>query len=71
MTLPVTAANRPSPMEVEKDKSYYWCAYRRSKSQPFCDGSHAGTDITPIKYVAEDDEAVYFCECKQSGSRPV
>ncbi|MEO8417641.1 MAG: CDGSH iron-sulfur domain-containing protein [Methylophilaceae bacterium] len=71
MTLPVRAANGPFPVEVEKGKSYYWCACGRSKSQPFCDGSHADTDITPIKYVAEDDETVYFCGCKQSGSRPV
>ncbi len=26
-------------------KSYWWCACGRSKSQPFCDGSHKGTRI--------------------------
>ena len=27
-------------VEVEKGKSYYWCACGQSKKQPFCDGSH-------------------------------
>jgi CDGSH-type Zn-finger protein len=71
MTLPIRAANGPFPVEVEKGKEYYWCACGRSKSQPFCDGSHAGTGLTPIKYEAEDDETIYFCGCKQSGSQPM
>ena len=34
------AGNGPIAIEVEKGKSYYWCACGRSKKQPFCDGSH-------------------------------
>ncbi|NDC36921.1 MAG: CDGSH iron-sulfur domain-containing protein, partial [Proteobacteria bacterium] len=30
------------PLEMEPG-TYYWCSCGRSKSQPFCDGSHAGT----------------------------
>lgn len=71
MTLPLRAANGPFAIDVEKGKEYYWCACGRSKSQPFCDGSHEGTGLTPIKYEAEDDETVYFCGCKQSGSQPM
>ena len=35
-------------VEVEKDKSYYWCSCGKSSKQPFCDGSHKGTEFTPL-----------------------
>jgi CDGSH-type Zn-finger protein len=35
--------------------TYWWCACGRSKGQPFCDGSHKGTGLRPIK--AEIPEA--------------
>ncbi len=39
----------------------------RSKSQPFCDGSHKGSEFNPVKYAADESKAVYFCGCKHSG----
>jgi CDGSH-type Zn-finger protein len=41
-----------------------------SKSQPFCDGSHAGTDITPLKFTAETTGSVALCQCKATGAGP-
>ena len=38
---------KPIPINVEAGKSYWWCACGRSKSQPFCDGSHKGTEFRP------------------------
>ncbi|HZV98491.1 MAG TPA: CDGSH iron-sulfur domain-containing protein [Methylophilaceae bacterium] len=64
------AASGPFPVDVEQGKTYYWCACGRSKSQPFCDGSHQGTGLGPIQYEAEEDETIYFCGCKQSDSPP-
>lgn len=66
MSQPEIAAKSPFAVEVEKGKEYYWCACGRSKSQPFCDGSHDGTDFAPTKYVAEENQTVYFCGCKHS-----
>ena len=65
-------ATRTAPIEVtvESGKTYWWCACGRSKSQPFCDGSHKGTSITPVKYQATATEAIWFCVCKQSTDRP-
>ena len=40
---PVVAKKGPYVVELEADKSYYWCSCGRSKSQPFCDGAHKGT----------------------------
>src|SRR5450631_2723266 len=47
-----------------------WCSCGRSKSQPFCDSSHVGTDFLPIAFRAERDEDVIFCGCKQTGTGP-
>ena len=68
---PVAAQLEPYPTPVEAGKTYVWCACGRSKSQPFCDGSHQGTGITPVAYKAEKTETVYFCGCKHTGSSPM
>jgi len=71
MSDPVRAADTPFGIEVEAGKSYYWCACGLSKKQPFCDGSHQGSDFTPIKYVADEGKKVFFCGCKATGNQPL
>ncbi|MBA3981079.1 MAG: glutamate synthase [Alcanivorax sp.] len=61
----------PMPMEVEQDKTYHWCACGRSARQPFCDGSHQGTGITPVAYTAPRDKIVFFCGCKKTHDAPL
>ena len=48
--MPEIGGRRPIPVKVEAGKSYWWCACGRSKSQPFCDGSHKVTSFRPIEY---------------------
>jgi len=62
----VIAQKSSYPTEVEAGKSYWWCACGRSKTQPFCDGSHKGTSFRPVEYKAEQSRTVYFCGCKQT-----
>ena len=64
----VIAAKHPMAVDVEAGKSYYWCACGRSATQPFCDGSHKGTGLTPIKYEATETKKVHFCACKHSAA---
>ena len=40
MENPATPQKSPYKVIVEKDKIYFWCAWRQSKKQPFCDGTH-------------------------------
>ena len=65
------AGKAPIPVEVEKGKDYYWCSCGKSSKQPFCDGSHKGSDFTPEKYTAEEDGKVFFCACKQTKKSPL
>ena len=71
MSEPVVAQKSPYAIEVEAGKSYFWCACGQSSKQPFCDGSHKGTNFTPVKYTSETDSKVFFCGCKATGKAPV
>lgn len=65
------AGKAPLPVDVESGKNYFWCSCGKSSKQPFCDGSHKGTDFTPVKYTAEKDGKVFFCACKRSAKSPL
>ena len=62
---------QPLAVDVEAGKSYWWCACGRSKKQPFCDGSHKGTQFTPVEWKAGTAEQTWFCACKRTGNRPL
>lgn len=70
MTDPVSAQKAPYQVAVEAGKIYFWCACGRSRKQPFCDGSHKETDITPIGFKAEKSGNVWLCGCKMTRTRP-
>lgn len=62
---------RPYAIEVEAGQAYWWCRCGRSQSQPFCDGSHKGTEFTPLKYESQSTRIVWFCGCKQTSVAPL
>lgn len=70
MSNPAIPDNKPIAVILEKDKKYYWCSCGRSKSQPFCDGSHHGTEFVPLEFTAEKDGEAYLCQCKLSSTPP-
>ncbi len=71
MSDPVRASDTPYKADVEVGKSYWWCACGKSSKQPFCDGSHKDTDISPVKYECTETKSVFFCGCKASGKAPL
>jgi len=71
MSDPVIAQKAPYAVEVEQDKNYSWCSCGKYAKQPFCDGSHKGTGMTPLRYTAPKTQKVYFCGCKHSVNRPL
>lgn len=68
---PVIYSNNSIKVEVIEGKKYFWCSCGKSTSQPFCDGSHAGTEFKPIEYVAQKTSTVGFCGCKLSMKGPI
>ena len=68
---PVVAKKGPFAVEVEEGKHYWWCACGRSKDQPWCDGSHLGTGLEPLQYVAEKTGRVFLCGCKHTKTPPM
>jgi CDGSH-type Zn-finger protein len=68
---PEIGGREPVPVDVEAGKTYWWCACGRSKSQPFCDGSHKGTEFTPQEWQAPKSGKVFLCTCKRTGKSPL
>ncbi|MBU6318571.1 MAG: CDGSH iron-sulfur domain-containing protein [Alphaproteobacteria bacterium] len=64
---PVVAEKGPKAIQVEAGKTYDWCTCRKSTNQPFCNGPHKGTSITPMAWPAEETKTVSFRECKHTG----
>lgn len=69
MTDPVIAAKAPVLVELEPG-TYYWCACGRSADQPFCDGSHQGTEFVPMEFVVQEKKKVALCRCKRTAKAP-
>lgn len=70
MSKPTIADKKPIAVQLQKNEEYYWCACGRSKNQPFCDGSHRGTEFTPKAFKATDSGEAWLCMCKQTSNPP-
>lgn len=72
MSKPVIVDKKPVVLTLEPG-TYYWCACGQSKThpdKPYCDGSHAGTDFTPVAFEVTEAKQVALCNCKQTGNPP-
>lgn len=71
MTTPKIAQKAPYAVELAAGKTVYWCRCGLSARQPFCDGSHKDTGISPMPYTPEKDGKAWLCGCKHSASPPL
>ena len=53
-----------------KPGKYWWCACGKSSNQPFCDGSHKGTGLSPVMVEIDEEKMVSWCGCKHSENKP-
>lgn len=69
MAKPTIADNKPMNVQLEPG-DHYWCSCGKSSNQPFCDGSHRGTDFTPMKFTVDEAQDAYLCLCKHTKNPP-
>lgn len=69
MEKPVIAQKSPYVMDMQPG-TYYYCSCGKSSKQPFCDGSHKGSEFTPKKVEITDIKKVAWCGCKHSSNAP-
>ena len=65
MSDPVIAARVPAVMELEEG-TYWWCKCGKSQNQPWCDGSHAGSEFEPVEITITEKRRYALCQCKFS-----
>ncbi len=63
------AQKQPCIVNLEAG-TYYWCSCGHSQKQPFCDGSHAGTDFEPLQFTVEEATTAVLCACKHTQEPP-
>ncbi|MDV3238108.1 MAG: CDGSH iron-sulfur domain-containing protein [Gammaproteobacteria bacterium] len=69
MAQPEIPQKAPYALELDAG-AYYWCACGRSRNQPFCDGSHKGTEFEPVRFELTEKKKVWLCGCKHSNDKP-
>ena len=66
----IIAETKPAKVDLKAGEKYFWCACGRSATQPFCDGSHRVTTITPLTVTVEEDSEAFLCQCKATSNSP-
>ncbi len=63
--------NKEMPIMKDLDPgTYYWCACGKTKTQPFCDGSHSETALHPLEFQITDKKQVALCNCQRTKKPP-
>jgi len=70
MKNPACPKNGPYGVMLKTDTNYLWCSCGLSENQPYCDGSHRGTDFLPVKLNFNEMSYINLCGCKKTKNPP-
>lgn len=59
----------PYGVELEPG-TYFWCSCGKSANQPWCDGSHKGSGMSPQKVDIAEKKTYWMCGCKHTAAAP-
>ena len=68
--LPAIGGVLPCYRALGAGETVHWCSCGLSARQPFCDGSHRGSPLQPLRYVAPCEEEQLFCSCQRTRTPP-
>ena len=69
MAQPDIGGRAPEILDLDPGE-YWWCACGKSRNQPFCDGSHQGTEFEPKRVELAEAKRVALCTCKRTINAP-
>lgn len=59
------------PAMVQLDAgTYYWCRCGKTKTVPYCDASHAGSDVVPLSFEITEPTTTAICNCGLTTNPP-
>jgi CDGSH-type Zn-finger protein len=57
-------------INAQAGKQYFWCTCGLSNNGPFCDGSHKGSGMKSLPFIAEETQQIVLCGCKKTKNPP-
>ncbi|WP_184017579.1 CDGSH iron-sulfur domain-containing protein [Haloferula luteola] len=66
---PESGGRAPCTIRVEAGV-HFWCACGRTSFPPFCDGSHSGTGIQPVRWELKEAKVISWCGCQRTSTPP-
>lgn len=59
------------PLSIELEPgTYHWCACGKTRKEPFCDGSHQGTEKEPYPFKIVLKRKYALCNCQLTKNPP-
>ena len=70
MPEPETIPQKEPYVVEENAGKRFWCACGLSSKQPYCDGSHKGSEFSPICVEIPEGKRIAWCGCKRTKNPP-